>query len=221
MRRPVLLVLGVLGGAVLGTAAPAFADVDDVLAGLRQDRLYVSPQSGITPDPVAVRAALEDTRVPTYVAVVPQADVDAEELGIDGLALQVLEGLADPEAVLVVVSDGQELQAVDGGQAGVDASAVLDRVLTEHLDEPFGPQTLTAALVDLARAVDEQDLPPAAGEPRSLRRTVGPAGLVAVAALGGGGWLYVRAQRRVLTEEPLTREDLTAREPGWSGVPDR
>ena len=222
MRRPVMLLLGLLA-AVLLPAAPAAASVEEILASLAEDPLHVSQESSVTPDQAVVRAALEDARVPTYVVVVPQSQVDEQELGIDGLTLRVVEGLADPEAVVVIVTDGQELQAADGGRAGVDASAVLDQVLADRLDQPFGPATLTGALVDFAAIVDEgAPVTAAPGEaPRSLRRTIGLVGLIAVAALGGGGWFYTRAQRRVVAEEPLTRDDLTPQRPGWQGVPER
>lgn len=222
MRRPLTVLLAMVAAVVL-SAAPAAADVDEVLAGLREDPLFVSQESSVTPDQAAVREALEDLRVPTYVVVVPQSEVDSQELGIDGLTLRIVEGLADPEAVVVVVTDAQELQAADGGRAGVDASAVLDRVLADRLDEPFGPATLTSALVDFAGQVDEgAPVATVPGEPAgSTRRTIGLVGLVTVAALGGGGWLYVRAQRRVLDAAPLTRDDLTPAEPGWQGVADR
>lgn len=222
MRRPLTVLLAVVAAVVL-SAAPAAADVDEVLAGLREDPLFVSQESSVTLDQAAVREALEDLRVPTYVVVVPQSEVDSQELGIDGLTLRIVEGLADPEAVVVVVTDAQELQAADGGRAGVDASAVLDRVLADRLDEPFGPATLTSALVDFAAQVDEgAPVATVPGEPAgSTRRTIGLVGLVTVAALGGGGWLYLRAQRRVLASAPLTRDDLTPAEPGWQGVADR
>ncbi len=221
VRRLLLVLLGVL--AALGVSAlPAAATVDDVVAALHDDPLYVSADSSVTPDAAVVRTALEDVRVPTYVVVVPQADVDAQDLGTEGLLLEVLDRLGEPRAVVVVVSDGEELAAGDGGQAGVNASAVLDRVLAARLDQPFGPATLTAALVDVVQQVDAGDGPRAAEQPqRSTRRTVGLVGLIAVAALGGGGWLYARAQRRVLAAAPLTRDDLTPSEPGWQGVPDR
>ena len=208
------------GAALLATASPAAATVDEVVAGLREDPLYVSQESSVTPDQAAVREALADVRVPTYVVVVPQEDADAEDLGIDGLTLRVLEALQDPEAVVVVITDGQELQAADGGRAGVNASAALDAVLAARLDQPFGPATLTGALVDFAELVDEGDDAAATPGGGSTRRTVGLVGLVAVAALGGGGWLYARAQRRVLAEAPLTRDDLTPAEHGWQGVAD-
>lgn len=214
---PRLLVPLLLALVVLAPAARA--DVPEVLAGLRESPLYVDPDSTVRPDEQRVRSALEGVRVPTYVAVVPQAEVDDEQLGIDGLSLRLLEGLDDPTAVLVVVTDGEELQAVDGGGAGVDASALLDQVLGSRVDEPFTEDNLTAALVELAELVDARaDPDPTA--PGSTRRTVGLVGLVAVAVLGGGGWLYLRAQRRVLAEAPLTSEDLRPSAPGWSGVPD-
>lgn len=209
-----LVLLTVALGALLGTALPAAATtVDEIVAGLREDPLYVSQESSVTPDQAVVREALSRTRVPTYVVMVPQAAADAEELGIDGLTLKVLEGLAQPEAVLVVITDGQELQAAEGGASGVDASGLLDAVLAARLDQPFGPATLTGALVDYARMVDEgADAGPADGG--STRRTVGLVGLVAVAALGGGGWLYARSLRRLAVEAPLTFDD-DEEEHGW------
>ncbi|MCW2613183.1 MAG: hypothetical protein JWN08_177 [Frankiales bacterium] len=185
---------------MLLVAAPAA--VDDVVASLRQDALYVSSDSSLTPDGDAVREALAQTSVPTYVAVVPQEQVDAAELGIDGLMLQIVDGLADPKAVVYVVSDGGELQAGEGGASGVDAGGILDRVLAERIDEPFDATSVTGALVDIARLVDAD----ADAEPGSTRRTVGLVGLVATVAIGGGGLLYTRAQRRLRASAPLTDE---------------
>ena len=176
---------------------------DDVLAGLRQDRLFVSPTSSLTPDRAVVREALGRTRVPLYVAVVAQEQVDATELGIDGLMLQLVDGLADPRAVVLVVTDGGELQAGEGGSSGVDAAAVLERVLTQRLDQPFGAATLTGAIVDLAALVGPREVRVVEG---STRRTVGLVGLVTVVVLGGGGMLHARSQRRLRAGAPLTEE---------------
>jgi len=184
---------------------------DDVLAGLRQDPLFVSPTSSITPDRAVVRDALGRTRVPLYVAVVAQEEVDATELGIDGLMLALVDMLADPRAVVLVVSDEGELQAGEGGSSGVDAAAVLDQVLTQRLDQPFGAATLTGAIVDLAALVGSREVPVLAG---STRRTVGLVGLVTVVAIGGGGLLYARSQRRLRAGAPLTDESATAAA-GW------
>ncbi len=193
-----------LSTGLLLAAHPAAADVEQVVAGLRDQRLYVATDSAIRPDAGAVLAALDAAAVPTYVAVVPQSDADAEELGVDGLLLQIVEQLAEPGAVVLLVTDGQELQARDGGVSGADPSAVLERVLGARLNEPFTPATLTAAVVDFVGQVDQQAQSVPAGRDTTLR-TVGLTGLVVVAALGGGGWLYGRAQRRLP-------------DPGWTGA---
>lgn len=190
---------------LLGTA-PASAQADTVVAALREDRLLVDEDSAVGVDEPRVRAALRETAVPTYVAIVPQADVDAVELGIDGLLLQVVEGLADPRAVVVVISDEGALQAGEGGRSGVDATGILDRVLQERIDEPFGPESLTGALVDIARLVDEQADPEPLQEAGSTRRTIGLVGLTATVVIGGGGLLWSRAQRRLRAQAPLTDE---------------
>lgn len=204
MRRR-LLALAALAALVL-LAGPASAAPDQVLAGLRVDPLYVAPDSVLRPDEATLRAALRRTPVPTYVAIVPQAEVDTGELGIDGLMLALVDGLADPRAVVVVVSDGGELQAGEGGQSGVDAAGVLDRVLAERLDEPLTGQTLTAALVELAGRVAQQAEPA-----HTDRRTLGLVGLVGTVALGAG-LLYARTQRQVRAQAPLTDN-----EPGPAG----
>lgn len=196
-----------LSTGLLLAAHPAAADVEQVVAGLREQRLFISPQSAVRPDAGAVLAALDAAAVPTYVAVVTQTDVDAEELGVDGLLLQIVEQLAEPGAVVLLVTDGQELQARDGGRSGADSSAVLERVLAARLDQPFTPANLTAAIVDFVEQVDQQARSAPAGRDTTLR-TIGLTGLVVVAALGGGGWLYGRAHRRLL-------------DPSWPGASGR
>lgn len=185
-----------LSTGLLLAAHPAAADAEQVVAGLREQRLFISPQSAVRPDAGAVLAALDAAAVPTYVAVVTQTDVDAEELGVDGLLLQIVEQLAEPGAVVLLVTDGQEFQARDGGRSGADSSAVLERVLAARLDQPFTPANLTAAIVDFVEQVDQQARSAPAGRDTTLR-TIGLTGLVVVAALGGGGWLYGRAQLRL------------------------
>lgn len=211
MRRAALLLL-VLGAALLSTAAPAAAGVDEVVRGLREQPLYVDPQSAVQPDAAVVLDALEEAAVPTYVVVVPQADAAADELGIDGLLLRIVERLDRPDAVVLVVTDGEELQ-VSGGIPGVDAVAALDRVLTARLEQPFNSQTLTGALVEFTDQVSAQ----APQEGGVSRRTVGLTGLVVVAVLTAA-WLYVRAQRRVLDPAELPGTHRTQEPPGWQGA---
>lgn len=216
MRRLAFLLL-LLATALLAGALPAAASVEQLVDGLRADRLQVSPASTISPDRDAVLAALDEAAVPTYVVVVPQSDADAEELGIDGLLLRIVDRLAEPEAIVLLVTDGQELQAREGGSSGADPATALDRVLQERLDEPFTPATLTGAILEFVDRVSQQAEPAAGG---TTRRTVGLVGLVAVAALGGGGWLYLRGQRRVLASAPLTAQDQVDQEAGWRGAPE-
>ena len=194
-----LLLLGLL------LAPPALAvDAGRVAAQLADDPLLVDPRSAVRVDDAAVREALEGTPVPTYVVVLPQEEVDADENGIDGILLEVVEALDDPRAVVVVVSDGGELQAGEGGASGVDASALLDRIVQERSDQEFDGTALTGALLAFADAVSRgADEGAERGLSGSGRRTVGVAGLVAL-AVAAGGWLWLRSQRRVRREAPLT-----------------
>lgn len=212
MRRSAALLL-FLTAALLGPASPAQASVEQVVAGLARSPLYVAPTSAVRPDEQVVRAALERAAVPVYIAVVPQSDA---ELGIDGLLQRIDEQLARPGAVVLVVTDGQELQAGGGQGSGVRPVEALDRVLAARLNEPFTADALTGALVDFADQVG-RDASGAPAERGLTRRTVGIVGLVAVAALTAG-WLYVRAQRRILSPEPLNATGRPEDESGWSGA---
>lgn len=203
-----LLLLGLL-------LAPAAAAVDagQVAERLAEDPLLVDPLSTVRVDEPAVRAALESVPVPTYVVVLPQAAVDTDENGIDGVLLQVVEAVDEPRAVVVVVTDGGELQAGDGGASGVDASALLDQIVQERSDEEFDGTALTGALLAFTDAVArDADEGAERGLEGSGRRTVGVAGLVAVAVVGGG-LLWLRSQRRVRRAAPLT--DVETGTGGW------
>jgi hypothetical protein len=212
MRRLATLLLVLTAAAALG-AAPASAEVGEVVQGLRADRLYVAPTAGINPDRRAVLRTLDQATVPTYIAVVPQAEADAQELGIDGLLLRIIEQLAEPSAVVLVVTDGQQLQAGEGATSFADPAGALDQVLVARLDEPFTPETLTSALIEFTERVDETATAAPAGD---TRRTVGLVGLVAVAAVSGG-WFYLRASRRALAPTPLSAGTGGPDDGGWQG----
>ena len=211
MQRCAALLL-VLASALLGSATPAAAGVDEVAAGLARQPLYVDPASAVQPDQGVVLDALDDVRVPTFIAVVPQDMAAAEPLGIDGLLLRVVERLDRPDAVVLIVTDGEELQ-VSGGNPGVDAVAALDRVLIARLEQPFTAATLTSALVEFTELVSAE----APQGPGVSRRTVGLTGLVAVAVVTAA-WLYVRAQRRVLAPVALTAAAGVEERAGWQGA---
>jgi len=191
MRR-LFAVLLVGAWALLSAATPASAaEFEQILERVRADRLYVSPDSTVSPDRGIVRSALAAAADPTYVAVVSQAEADAQEMGIDGLTLRLVEGLDDPEVMVLVITDGELLQAAGGAGTGTAAVQALDRIIATRLDQPFGPETLTAAIQDFAGYEPEPE-----PEPASTRRTVGVVGLVIVLALAVGAWLQDRARRR-------------------------
>jgi hypothetical protein len=191
--------------ALLALAGPAAAlDVDALAERLADDPVLVDPRSAVRIDEDQVLEAVEQAPVPTYVLVLPQREVDADDSGIDGVLLRVVDALEDPRAVVVVVTDAGELQAGEGGSSGIEASALLDRIVQERSDQAFDGQVLTAALVAFAEGVA------AGGEEGAERgvtgvdrRAVGVAGLIGV-ALVAGGLLWARSQRQVRREAPLS-----------------
>lgn len=198
---------------VPAAAASTVVDAGLVAERLQQDPLLVDPRSAIRIDDASVRAALEDLPVPTYVVVLPQDAVDADDNGIDGVLLQVVEAVDDPRAVVVVVTDGGELQAGEGGASGVDASRLLDAIVQQRSDQAFSGQALTAALLEFTEAVERhgQD-----GGQRGLdgagRRAIGVAGLVGVAVLAGA-LLWLRSQRQIRRGAP--RSDAGTSSGAW------
>ncbi|MCW2679351.1 MAG: hypothetical protein JWM62_752 [Frankiales bacterium] len=200
--------------ALTALAGPAAAlDTDGLAERLGDDPVLVDPRSGIRIDQDAVLEAVEAAPVPTYVLLLPQRDVDSDESGIDGVLLRVVEALDDPRAVVVVVTDAGELQAGEGGSSGVEASALLDRIVQARSEQAFNGTALTAALVEFAEGVASGSQE---GAERGVsgvdRQAVGVAGLIGVAIVGGGV-LWLRSQRKVQREAPLTEDVISSG--GW------
>ncbi len=202
-----LLLAALLTGATLLVSSTATAwavDADALAEQLGEDPVLVDPRSGIRIDEEAVRKSFESLPVPTYVLIVPQRDVDEEDSGIDGVLLRVVEALRDPRAVVVVVTDAGELQAGEGGASGVAASALLDAIVQARSEQAFSGQALTDALVEFADGVEGGS---EEGAERGVdvldRQTIGVAGLMGV-ALVAAGMLWMRSQRRVRRQAPLT-----------------
>ena len=215
MTRSLLAALLALSALLTGPlAGPAQAlDVDDLATRLREDPVLVDPRSAIRIDEPAVLEAVEGAPVPTYVVILPQRDVDGDDSGIDGVLLRVVEALRDPRAVVVVITDSGELQAGEGGASGVQASALLDRIVLARSEQTFNGQALTEALLEFARGVSgDSEEGAERGVSGADRQTIGVAGLIGVAVLAGG-LLWLRSQRQVRRESPLT--DAEAGSGGW------
>lgn len=202
-----LLLAALLTAATLLTSLPGPAwavDADALAQQLGEDPVLVDPRSGIRIDEDAVRDSFSALPVPTYVVIVPQRDVDEEESGIDGVLLHLVEALRDPRAVVVVVTDAGELQAGEGGASGVRASALLDAIVQARSEQAFSGQALTEALLEFSDGVEGGS---EEGAERGVdvldRKTVGVAGLMGV-ALVAAGMLWMRSQRRVRRQAPLT-----------------
>lgn len=202
-----LLLAALLTGATLLVSSTGTAwavDADALAEQLGEDPVLVDPRSGIRIDEDAVRESFDALPVPTYVVIVPQRDVDEEDSGIDGVLLRVVEALRDPRAVVVVVTDAGELQAGEGGASGVAASALLDAIVQARSEQAFSGQALTEALLEFADGVEGGS---EEGAERGVdvldRQTIGVAGLMGV-ALVAAGMLWMRSQRRVRRQAPLT-----------------
>lgn len=207
------LLAALFAGTTLLTGPAAAVEVEPLVGRLQEDPVQVDPRSEIRIDDGAVRSALEDLPVPTYVVVLPQSQVDREDGGVDGVLLRVVEALDDPRAVVVVVTDQGELQAGEGGSSGVEASALLDRIVHSRSDQEFNGQTLTQALLAFAEAVERQGQE---GGERGLT-SAGPNALALAALVGlavaAGGLLWARSQRRVREQAPRPEGDTLSG--GW------
>ena len=208
MTRRLLSVLLVGAALLVPLGGSAWAvDTDALAEQLAEDPVLVDPRAGIRIDEDAVREAFSALPVPTYVVIVPQRDVDEEETGIDGVLLRVVEALRDPRAVVVVVTDLGELQAGEGGSSGVQASALLDRIVQARSEQAFSGLALTEALLEFSDGVEGGSEEGAERGVDALdRRTVGVAGLVGVAVVAAG-MLFLRSQRQARRQAPLTDAD--------------
>lgn len=207
MTRRLLCAL-LVGASLLVPAGTTWAvDADAVAEQLAEDPVLVDPRAGIRIDADAVREAFTALPVPTYVLIVPQRDVDEDETGIDGVLLRLVESLRDPRAVVVVVTDAGELQAGEGGSSGVEASALLDRIVQARSEQAFSGAALTEALLEFADGVAGGSEEGAERGVDALdRQTVGVAGLVAVGVVAAG-MLFLRSQRQARRQAPLTDAD--------------
>jgi hypothetical protein len=208
VRRTALLVL--LAGVLVATA-PA----DDAATALRDDPVYVGPEAEATVpagDEAELRAQVERAGTPIFVAVLPHAAGEAEDVLQD-----VHDAVGVPGTYVVVAGD--RLAAASDLLRTADELATA--AVREHGSEGV-PATLDALVDDLAVAAAEGGASPPGSASPNGGEVAAPEeedddggvsavvlGLLAVAVVGGIVWLVVRRRRQA---EARRREALQARE---------
>jgi hypothetical protein len=145
--------------ALVLLVAPGTAWADDtstVVAALRTGPVYQAPGLDLV-DAASLTTNLNGTDPQVYVAVV------------DGTsATQVLDGLGDPDAVVLVISSDQQLAVAAGAGAtsrGVDAAKALRIELGGTNGTPLGKQDLAVLAAAFSTRVSEQASGDSPGHP--------------------------------------------------------
>ena len=192
MRTRLLAVLALL--PVLVLAAPAWAtDVGDVVAALRNDPVYVDAKANTNVDADKVRSQLRSSSRAIYVAVLPEAAGDANG-GARGVTLAIAEQLPTPAVTVGLV--GEDLVAVSSpgtGLAAGQAQSLVESVSGGSTDR----------LVEAVRNLQQASVSNSGGASGGEGDTEGGGhggsiflGLLAIGAVGGGGYLYSRKRRQ-------------------------
>lgn len=194
MRRSVLLLLTAL--ALLGAAGSAGAQttlsVDELIAELEADQVYVEPNLVDGLDEDDLRDEVLDSEVQIYLAVVPDG-LATRSGGIASLVQDIGSTIGDSSAVVLVITDGPDVYADNGrdiGGRGVNAGAAVRETNTY---EDFDDAAIESFVGDFVAEIDDQ-----AGGGGSGGGSSAPAGLVpllAVGGLGGGAYLLVRSRK--------------------------
>lgn len=207
LRRSSTLLLLSVAAVLALPAGPAAADVvDDAIAALAADTVYVDPDAAAPLDAAAVREEIGAD--PVLIAVLP-ADAG------DALDAAIRIGLALPGTTVAVIApgrDGTDFRAgselLCAGSADVLAGDAVEANLTQLQDDG----DLTALLVDFVdrvRSAPTQDCGVAV-EPGSSSGG-GPGvwwlgGIGVLALAGGGGYLLYRHRQAAARFEGLRAE---------------
>jgi hypothetical protein len=208
-RLPALLSLFAL--LLLPAAAHAQTTVADVADALLSDGLYVDPQADLDVDEQRVRAALADSSVQVYIAVLPEEAGRAIDLNEE-----IGNALGDDNAVLLVVTDEPNAYADQG--SGADARGVFSGEAWQQARAQSG---VTDRLVTFVQVVDQQAGGGSGGGVPGQDGAAASGGLsplvlaLLVLGVGGGGvFLYARTRRqqaRALEDARADVESLHAR----------
>ena len=215
MRRPLLLLLALLG--VLLAAAPASAlttvSVDQIVRELRSDPVYVDRDADVPLDEDAVRDAVLGAPVPVYVAAVPQEVAD-DAGGETQLVVAIGRAIGDSDAAVLVITDGRTFRADNGrsaGARGIDAGDAIEEALAAGGGGAFDEQGVTAVVVDFVQRIDAQSEGRATGGTRGTS-SGGGGGLLPVLGLGvlAGGVYAVTRSRKRAKQDRQELQDLRA-----------
>lgn len=196
MRRLLLLLLL---SPLLLLATPASAgSVEEVVAGLQRDGVFVDPQADLDVDEAGIVDAVGRAAVPTYVAVVPESAVSSSG-GIANLVVEIGTALRDSSAVVLLITDRPRFRADNGRQAGergIDAGEAVEAALEQTSGTPTAA-AITAFVEDFVDRVNAQ----ARGESGSSSSSGSGGGrgvlaLLGIGVVGGGAWWVVSSRRR-------------------------
>lgn len=193
MRRSVLLLLACL--AVLGAAGSAGAQatlsVDELVAELEADQVYVEPGLVDGLEEGDLRDEVLDSEVQVYLAVVPDG-LATRSGGIASLVQDIGSSIGDSSAVVLVITDRPDVYADNGrdiGSRGVNAGAA---VRTTNTYEDFDDAAIEAFVGDFVAEIDDQA---AGGGGGGSSAPAGLVPLLVVGGLGGGAYLLVRNRK--------------------------
>ena len=180
---------------VLVPAAAAGPRIDDAVAGLEMDPVYVDPAAelAIRPDEEARLRQKIGTALggPIYIAILPSAAENEAGGDADGVLEAIHDGVDRPGTYAVVV--GRRFRA---GSEGILPPGVAGRLATDAL-EAHRDEGVAATLIDF---VDRVAATRREGDGTSDGGGNEPGGggiaVIALLALGGGGLLVYRAVRK-------------------------
>jgi LPXTG-motif cell wall-anchored protein len=193
-----------LAGALLLTAAPASADVDEAIDRLQSSNLYVDPAAGAKLDQDAARSALSST---IKIAVLP---ADAGDAGV--LAVKIGEAVDPGSRLTMGVFVGRTFNAASSTLCAGRAGQLASRAVADNRAQLRSNSDLTETIKDFARLVNAAPKGCSggsgsgdSGEDTSSTGGSGWATLGVLGALGAGGvgalvWRRRRKDRRALAD---------------------
>ena len=212
-RRIGLLLLALLGLVVASTAAAAQVGgdlIEEAADALAEDPVYVDDEAEVAPSPAEAEQLREAIRAaevgPVYVAVLPQAAVDA--VGGDPQGLLTPLGTALDRSGTYVAVAGRNLAADSTVNAAIEQGVVEDAeaaALAANQGGDVGP-----LLLDLVEEIDARVQGGAIEpEPPSPVGAIVVAGVVTLLVLGGG-FLLVRTVRQNRRRDRERAEEIRA-----------